>query len=171
MEPDQATFYLHALLPQVEGEWKTTRKVILAIPEGAGGYRPDPKSHTADDLAWHLAASQVWFLEGVLAGEFSMGDKEKPDEAAMPAGIVNWYERTAPPLIEKVRVLTGEELATPMSFFGLFNHPRVVYLNFLLLHAVHHRGQLSTYLRPMGGKVPSIYGGSADEPFEAPEGQ
>ena len=48
----------------------------------------------------------------------------------------------------------------------MFNFPAVAYLNFMLSHTIHHRGQLAAWLRPMGGKVPSIYGGSADEPFE-----
>jgi len=46
------------------------------------------------------------------------------------------------------------------------NEPAFSYLQFAQDHLVHHRGQLSTYLRPMGGKVPDIYGGSADEPFQ-----
>jgi uncharacterized damage-inducible protein DinB len=61
-----------------------------------------------------------------------------------------------------------KKLAMPISFFGLLNHPAVVYLTLLQNHSIHHRGQLSTYIRPMGGKVPAIYGGSADEPFEMP---
>jgi len=53
-----------------------------------------------------------------------------------------------------------------IPFFGVMEMPAVAYLNFMNLHTAHHRGQLSTYLRPMGSKVPSIYGGSADEPFK-----
>jgi uncharacterized damage-inducible protein DinB len=49
--------------------------------------------------------------------------------------------------------------------FGMFNLPAVMYLQFMLNHSIHHRGQLSAYLRPMGAKVPSIYGGSFDEPM------
>jgi uncharacterized damage-inducible protein DinB len=52
--------------------------------------------------------------------------------------------------------------------FGMFNLPAVMYLQFMLNHSIHHRGQLSSYLRPMGAKVPSIYGGSFDEPMEHP---
>ena len=48
---------------------------------------------------------------------------------------------------------------------GIMNFPAVVYLQFLNNHMIHHRGQLSTYLRAMNAHVPSIYGGSADEPF------
>jgi uncharacterized damage-inducible protein DinB len=50
----------------------------------------------------------------------------------------------------------------------MFNLPAVMYLQFMLNHSIHHRGQLSSYLRPMGAKVPSIYGGSFDEPMEHP---
>ena len=54
-------------------------------------------------------------------------------------------------------------------FCGMKN-PAIVYMNFALVHGVHHRGQLSGYLRPMGGTVPSIYGGSADETWQGPTG-
>ena len=50
----------------------------------------------------------------------------------------------------------------------MINAPAVTFLNFMNVHAIHHRGQLSAYLRPMGAKVPKIYGGSADEPFQMP---
>ena len=48
----------------------------------------------------------------------------------------------------------------------MFNNSAVTYLPFMLNHSIHHRGQLSAYLRPMGGKVPNIYGGSYDEPMQ-----
>ncbi len=168
MQLDQAQFLLQVMLPQVEQEWQTTKKVIAAAPEG-NNYRPDPKARTAMELAWHIASSEVWFLEGFIGGEFKMEEFKQPEEIKSPNDVIAWYEKTAPPLIEQVRALPAEKLATPMSFFGLFNDPMVSYLGFLVSHSVHHRGQLSTYLRPMGAKVPSIYGGSADEPFEMPQ--
>ena len=70
--------------------------------------------------------------------------------------------------MDKLRTMDPGALAEPMSFFGLFNYPAAAYLSFLQNHSIHHRGQLAVYLRPMGGKVPAIYGGSADEPFEMP---
>ncbi len=168
MQADQAQFLLQFLLPQVQQEWETTKKVIAAVPEG-NDYRPDPKARTAMELAWHIASSEVWFLEAFLAGEFKMEEPAQPAEVKTPADVIAWYDKTAPPLIEKLRALPAEKLATPMSFFGTFNFPMVSYLGFLVSHSVHHRGQLSTYLRPMGSKAPSIYGGSADEPFEMPQ--
>jgi len=58
-----------------------------------------------------------------------------------------------------------EQLANPVDFAGVFKMPAVFYLGFVNNHCVHHRGQLAGFLRPMGSKVPSIYGGSADEPW------
>jgi len=67
-----------------------------------------------------------------------------------------------------VQTMSAEQLLTPVGFFGVFNLPSAFYLGFLNNHCIHHRGELATYLRPMGSKVPSIYGGSYDEPFRPP---
>src|SRR5216683_1372008 len=58
--------------------------------------------------------------------------------------------------------LTGEQLVKIVDFRGLIQQPAVLFLQFGLVHTIHHRGQLSTYLRPMGSKVPAIYGESYD---------
>jgi uncharacterized damage-inducible protein DinB len=58
--------------------------------------------------------------------------------------------------------LSVEQLTKIVDFRGIFQLPAVLYLQFLLKHTIHHRGQLSMYLRPMGAKVPSIYGESYD---------
>jgi uncharacterized damage-inducible protein DinB len=62
--------------------------------------------------------------------------------------------------------MSPETAAQVTDFYGVMQMPAIKYMNFLIKHSVHHRGQLSAYLRPMGGKVPSIYGGSADEPMQ-----
>jgi uncharacterized damage-inducible protein DinB len=169
MQTDQAVFLLNILLPAVESEAQTTKKVIAAIPEGKAGYRPDPKSKNADELAWHLASSDIWFLDGIASGKFAEGEPERPAALKTPADLVAWYETNFAAGIDRVKAMAPEKLAETLSFYGIFNHPAVMYLSLLMVHAVHHRGQLSTYIRPMGGKVPSIYGGSADEPFQMPE--
>jgi hypothetical protein len=53
--------------------------------------------------------------------------------------------------------LSNKDLATPVDFIGLRKDPAVTYLNIAIRHSVHHRGQLSAYLRPMGARVPAIY--------------
>ena len=62
-----------------------------------------------------------------------------------------------------VRALSGEELAQIIDFFGIMQLPAVNFIQLTIKHSIHHRGQLSTYLRPMGGRVPGIYGQSADK--------
>ncbi len=169
MTPDEAKFLLASYLPSITTEWETTKKVLRALKADRMDYRPDPKARSASELAWHIVSSDVWLLEGIAKGEFSMAEKEQPEELNEVGGMIAWYEAAALPLLEKIQSMDGETLARPISFFGLFNHPGVVYLPFLQHHSIHHRGQLATYLRPMGGKVPAIYGGSADAPFEMPE--
>ena len=61
---------------------------------------------------------------------------------------------------------SGSTAIAPVNFYGVFNLPAVLYLGFLNNHSIHHRGELATYLRPMGSKVPAIYSGSYDEPFQ-----
>ena len=130
--------------------------------------RPDPKAKTAMELGWHIASSDVWFMDSVVAGAFNPGGGEMPKEIKSSADLAAWYDRHFAASAAKGKALSGDHLAQPLNFYNVFNMPAVLYLNFLALHMVHHRGQLSTYLRPMGGKVPSIYGGSADEPFQMP---
>ena len=68
--------------------------------------------------------------------------------------------------VEQIRQMSGEQLAATLNFFGVAEFPAVVYLTWLSNHSIHHRGQLSAYLRPMGAKVPAIYGPSGDEMWQ-----
>jgi hypothetical protein len=79
--------------------------------------------------------------------------------------LVDWYETNFLRAANRVRAMTPEQLATPVDFAGVFKMPAVFYPGFVNNHSVHHRGQLAAYLWPMGAKVPSIYGRSADEPW------
>jgi uncharacterized damage-inducible protein DinB len=148
-----------------EYEFAVTAKVLAAIPQGKMGYQADGKARTAGDLAWHIAVAEKVFLEGILAGEFAWDESGKPEGDSGEA-IAAWYSATIPGLVAKLKALDGAALTRTIPFFGMFNLPAAAYLNFMLNHTIHHRGQLAAALRPMGGKVPSIYGGSADEPFE-----
>ncbi len=172
MQPDHATVLFQATLPSFESEVPTTRKVIAAIPEDQKEYRPHEKNMTAVELAWHLVSSEVWFLNGIADLNFAMeGDGKLPAEIQTIAQILAWYDENLPKVLARIRDLSGEHLITPVDFFGAFKYPAVTYLSFCKDHTVHHRGQLSAYLRPMGAKVPSIYGGSADEPFQVAAAQ
>jgi len=147
----------------IEPEIPTTGRVLEAVPDDQAAYRPHEKSMSAGELAEHIATADNWFLESILAGSFRMEGGGSTGMA--PSAAAALYKTRFPALLDQVRGMGGEDLAKPVDFFGMLNLPNVLYLNFLLKHSVHHRGQLSAYLRPMGAKVPSIYGGSADEPM------
>ena len=164
--PEFAVAYRDTMLDGFNNEVETTKKILSCIPDNKRDYRPDPHARTAWELAWHLANTDIQFLDGVADLEFKM---ETPAEAEKPktsAELVDWYDRNYKRAAERVRALSAEQLLTPIEFFGVFNLPAAFYLGFFNNHSIHHRGQLATYLRPMGSKCPSIYGGSYDEPFQ-----
>jgi len=167
MTPEQAKFAAALYVQGLEAEYPVTCKVLAAVPEAKKSYRPDEHARTAAELAAHLASADIWFLNGVAKGDFTPEDDKK---FGTIAEIVRYYEREFPAAIAKIKALPGEKLAQVLPFFGVFNLPAAAYLGFTTNHSVHHRAQLSTYLRPMGAKVPSIYGGSYDEPFQMPAG-
>ena len=154
------------MLDGFKNEAEITKKVIAAVPDAKADYRPDPHARTAKELAWHLANTDVQFLNGIADLKFDMVTPEHKPQTA--AEVVAWYDQNVRRGIARVEAMSAEQLLTPVGFFGVFNMPSVFYLGFLNNHSIHHRGELATYLRPMGSKVPSIYGGSYDEPFQPP---
>jgi uncharacterized damage-inducible protein DinB len=169
MTPEQAKFLLNeVLLPQVQNEAKTTKRVFESMPADQGGYKPDPKSMGAWELATHIAGADNMFLDGIPKGAFDHTGTTVPDSVKTPAELAAWYEAAIAKGTAGLASLKPEDLVRVIDFFGVFKMPAVSYLQVLCSHSIHHRGQLSAYLRPMGGKVPAIYGGSADEPFQMP---
>jgi uncharacterized damage-inducible protein DinB len=163
IQPDQASFLLHGIyLPALKNEQRITASVIEAIPPGKSDYRPDEISRSALDLAWHIAFAEMRFMDAVSNGEFDFSPKPRPDSINNPAALLEWYREGFEQRFEKLAKLSPEQLLKIVDFRGIFQLPAVMYLNFVLNHTIHHRGQLSMYLRPMGAKVPSIYGESYD---------
>jgi len=166
MSPEFALGYRAMMLDGIVREAEVTRKVIAAVPDAKSDYRPDPNARTAKELAWHLANSDIQFLDGIADVKFSMESPEHKPQTS--AEIAAWYDANIKRGVARVQAMTPEQLLTPVNFYNVFNLPAVLYLGFLNNHSIHHRGELATYLRPMGSKVPSIYGGSYDEPFNPP---
>ena len=164
MNADQAKAATTMIGQQLQNEWMTTYKVLAAIPETKKDYKPEANSRGAFELAKHLAGADVWFLDGVLNGKFGDPNESEP-KAGSVKEVAEWYKQEFPKRLERVLALDGAKLAQMIDMFGM-NLPAANYVLFTLVHMVHHRGQLSAYLRPMGGKVPSIYGGSYDEPWQ-----
>ncbi len=160
---DQARLILAATaLPSLNAEHSVTKRVIAAIPAEKADYRPDNIVKSAIDLAWHIVASETRFLEAVASGAFDFSGGTRPDSIRTPADVVDWYSERFATDIDCLKQIAGDQLIKIIDFRGLFQFPAVVYVQLGLNHSIHHRGQLSMYLRPMGAKVPSIYGESHD---------
>jgi len=165
MTLDQARFLRDYLLADYEWERQSTRRVFAALPSDRLDYRPDPKAKSAIELAWHIASSELFFMDGLLKGQFGTDEPAMPAEITSGAALIAWYDRALAASLAQLQALDGDNLVRPVDFFGIFQHPAIQFLSLLLTHSVHHRGQLATYLRPMGGKVPAILGPSADTPM------
>jgi len=168
MNADQAKFLTEFFANMLENEGKTTARVLAAVPDSGKSYKPDAKSRTAWDLATHLALGDVWFLDSIINGKFEMepdGESQAAAKFKTIKDVVDHYNREFPSRVKQLRALPVDKLTRVVDFFGMMQLPAAGYLGLANNHSVHHRGQLAAYLRAMGGKVPSIYGGSADEPM------
>jgi len=152
-------------LTRRKSEIPTFVKVLKAVPQGRHDYRPDPKSRTAAELAGLLAYEEAALLSLLETGTVEWKDQPPP---AKMAEVVASFERNAQAVTDRIAKLDEKGWAKEGQFLMAGAPPwKDTIENFvwgMFFDAIHHRGQLSTYLRPMGGKVPSIYGPSADDP-------
>jgi uncharacterized damage-inducible protein DinB len=148
--------------PGLLNEHRITNDVIGAIPLDKGDYRPEGISKSALDLAWHMVATEAVFMEAIANGEFRFSPQPRPESIRTSADLISWSQASFRKNFDALQTLSDEQLGKVIDFRGMFQMPAVMYLGFLLHHTVHHRGQLSMYLRPMGAKVPAIYGESYD---------
>jgi uncharacterized damage-inducible protein DinB len=162
LQTDQALFLRQFMLGGLQREHATTRRVIEAVPADKGDYRPDSIVKCANDLAWHIVGAEHRFMEAVVNGAFDFTNTGRPAELQTSADIARWYGDTFPRDVERIAALPADALTKVVDFRGLFQMPAVTYLQTAQIHSIHHRGQLSMYLRPMGAKVPAIYGESYD---------
>ena len=154
-------------LQTFQRECETTLKVLRAYPADKGEYRPHEKSRTARELAWTFTIEQGFAGMG-LAGAIDFSGP-MPQPPATFAECITAFENAGRDLVKKVSQTNDEALERMLQApVGPGRMGTVRTLDFLwmtLMDQVHHRGQLSVYLRMVGGKVPSIYGPTADEPW------
>ena len=156
-------FLLQAVyLPGLKNEHGITKSVIEAIPLDKSDYRPDAVSKSALDLAWHIVATEIVFTDAVATGAFDFSPKPRPESIKNSADLTAWYTADFATRVDKLAKLSPEQLLKVVDLRGMFQLPAVMFLGLIQQHTIHHRGQLSMYLRPMGAKVPSIYGESYD---------
>jgi uncharacterized damage-inducible protein DinB len=163
MDPKEAKTVAGFLIADFENEMQTTLGVIGAVPNGHLDYRPDSKAKTGLGLVRHITLEDEWMLNGIANGEFTPPPDDSDACGIMnPADAVARYKEKVPAALNRVRAMPGEKLSNVLDMLGIIKAPGINFLALALKHSVHHRGQLSTYLRPMGSKVPGIYGPSAD---------
>lgn len=159
---DQKTLFLKFW----EHEAVATRKVISRIPQERSDYRPEPKSRTARELAWLMIEEERLLVEGLESGRIDW--REVPTPPTMQE-ILGAYDNRHDDITNRLRRLDAAvwegEVAFVVQEHELRRAEGYDFAWEFLFDQVHHRGQLSTYLRPMGSTVPSIYGPSADEGF------
>jgi uncharacterized damage-inducible protein DinB len=145
-------------------EATATRKVISRIPQAKSDHRADPKARTAREIAWLMVREEIMLAAGLVSGTLAW--EELPTPATVQE-ILDTYDRSHGDVTAKLRALEPAKWANAVPF--LWGGQEVMRDTGydtawgFLFDQIHHRGQLSTYLRPMGSTVPSIYGPSADE--------
>jgi uncharacterized damage-inducible protein DinB len=158
-----------ALLPEFDHEMTVTRKVLERVAEDQMAWKPHEKSMTLGRLATHVAEIPHWGHTILNEPQFDMVDGAyQPRTAASLADVLALFDdqvRTIRPILA---AKSDAELTSTWTFKRngqeLFGMPRAAaWRSWVMNHLIHHRGQLSVYLRQTGSKVPGIYGPSADE--------
>ena len=152
-------FYLERL----KAETPTFLKVLQALPADKLSYKPHERSASAEQIAWMIASETKACVD--VARDHRAEWKEVP--APPLKEMISQFDQAARELIDMVEKMTDGSWMKAADFYYqgkvVSNQPAGQFIWFCLFDAIHHRGQLTAYLRPMGGKVPAIYGPSADE--------
>lgn len=157
-----------ALLPEFDHEISTTRKLLERMPDDRLTWKPHAKSMSLGALATHLSNLPWWGEVTLAQAEFDTASVGTPPEGASTAHILETFDRNASRTRALLAATSDAELMAPWALKRegqtIFSMPKAaVWRSFVLSHLVHHRGQMSVYLRLLDVPVPSIYGPSADE--------
>ena len=148
-------------------EHVTTLKVLRAFPADRADYKPHERSNSALQLAWTFVVENNIAL-AALKGPLKLGGAFPPPPATL-GEVIAAYEASAKELMETLARTPDSRLSETIQFptgpGKIGDYPVIDFLWFMFMDSIHHRGQLSVYVRCAGGKVPSIYGPSADEPW------
>jgi uncharacterized damage-inducible protein DinB len=159
-----------ALLAEFDHEIAVTRKVLERVAPDKLGWTPHDKSMTLGRLATHVAEVPQWGQTILQDPEFNMtsGEHRPPDQKASVPEILDSFDKTASSVRALLASRSDADLMTTWSFkhdgAEVFAMPRAAaWRTWVMNHMIHHRGQLSVYLRQTGSLVPAMYGPSADE--------
>jgi uncharacterized damage-inducible protein DinB len=159
------------LLPEYDHEMRVTRKLLERAPEQDFGWKPHEKSYTLGALAAHLANIPTWAAAIAELEVFDLADVPADAVPRMPASraaLLEVFDKNTGDARAKIAAKSDPELLTPWTLkksgHVIFTMPRIAALrSFVMNHSVHHRGQLSVYLRLRNVPLPMMYGPTADE--------
>jgi uncharacterized damage-inducible protein DinB len=157
-----------AFIAELQQEAQTTRKCLERVPEDKFDYKPHEKSMTFGQLATHVAEMVGWATVTVKTEQLDFATDYQPFEAKTNAELVEFFEKHLSEAVEALENTSDEEMMENWTLRNgetvYFTMPRIQVLRGMVFnHIIHHRGQLSVYLRLNDIPVPSLYGPSADE--------
>jgi uncharacterized damage-inducible protein DinB len=160
-----------ALLPEYDHEMATTRRLLNRVPEAEFGWRPHEKSMTLGQLSGHLANIPMWCSAVLDTPHFDLaaaGDDARPRTPASREALLQEFDKKVAAARSNLVGKTDAELLTPWTLkqgsHEIFTMPRISAIrSFVMNHSIHHRGQLTVYLRLKNVPLPPIYGPTADE--------
>lgn len=145
-------------------EAENTLKLLRALPASQYDFRPDQGGRSLGELAWHLAEGDAYMSFGIERGQFGMDMKppnlERPRQVE---ALAPGYDRVHKEAVARVKKLTPADLDRTIPFFGQTVSIRDILWDMIILHSVHHRGQLALMCRLAGGQTPGLYGPNREE--------
>jgi uncharacterized damage-inducible protein DinB len=160
-----------ALLPEYDHEMGSTRRLLERVPEADFQWKPHEKSYSLAQLAGHLANIPNWIsytCDYAIFDVTSIGEDARPREPATVAELVSTFDANVKKGRRKIDEQTDASLLGMWTFkqgeHEVFTMPKISVLrSFIMNHTIHHRGQLTVYLRLRNVPLPAIYGPTADE--------
>ena len=160
--------FIDALLPEFDHEMATTRRVLERVPEPQFGWKPHEKSFSLGDLTGHISNIPFWCTMTLKDTSLDLATLDRPTSPTSLAEVLKGFDNRVTTAREHLSRATDPEFLVPwtlkMGDQEFFTMPRISVLRtFVMNHLIHHRGQLTVYLRLNNVPLPPIYGPTADE--------
>lgn len=157
------------LVAEFQHEAGTTRKMLERVPQDSLAWKPHEKSRTLGEIAAHIANLPGVFITTLDRDEFDRYEYKPAAAVDSVSDILETFDRNIASALAMLKTLPDERLLASWRYkYGeqvIFEMPRLAVIRLMALnHLIHHRGQLSVYLRLLNVPLPSVYGPTADEP-------
>ncbi len=161
-----------ALLPEFDREMAGTRKVLERVPEDKFGWKPTEKSGTMIWLAGHVANLPQWLSMAFATDELDINpvgtEQPRPTMPSNRSELLALFEKNSLEARKALEGASDQDMMKPWKLLNagqqIFTMPKAAVVRaFVMNHMIHHRGQLTMYLRMNGAPLPALYGPSADE--------